>query len=115
MSSLINLTPHGVNICNDKGEHLLTLPPSGTVARVTVTRATAGSLADCGVPLFRTKFGEVQDLPEFDPNNKVLYVVSLVVAQHPDVAGREDIASPGELIRDAAGLAVGCKGLTVYG
>jgi hypothetical protein len=114
MSSLINLTPHAVNICNAQGEPLFTLPRSGTVARVSVTQESAGSLTG-GIPLFRTKFGEVQDLPECDPDNDVVYIVSLVVAQHPAVAGREDIASPGELIRDVNGQPVGCKGLTVYG
>jgi len=56
-----------------------------------------------GVPLTRTTYGEVVE--------GTLYVVSgLVRAAVPE---RTDVASPGELVRDALGVVTGCRGLVV--
>jgi hypothetical protein len=104
-------------VTNAAGELLATFPPSGLIARVAVTREAMGTIAVGGVeiPLFRTEFGELIGLPAVDPDDDVFYVVSAIVAQHPDVVGRGDIASPGDLVRGPDGQPVGCKGLTVYG
>ncbi len=80
---LKNLTPHTVNIVTD--EETITLPPSGTVARVEMTRqqigevhhrrtwplmrtsysgeAKVGSVRTAPIPLYRNTLGEVTGLP----------------------------------------------------
>lgn len=102
---VLNLTPHAINVVTDAGTQ--TFAPSGQVARCASSSAQVGDLN--GIPLFRTKFGEVQGLPE--PQDGVLYVVSALVRQA--VPHRPDVASPGDLVRDEAGNVVGCKGLIV--
>ncbi len=104
---LINLTPHAVNICDDNGDVVLTLPPSGEVARVTTK--TVSKPSDLGFNFATVEYGEVENLPASDYDT--VYVVSGIV--RTACKYRYDIASPGELIRDAAGQPVGCKGLVV--
>lgn len=106
MSTLFNLTPHPITIGT------LTVPPSGTVARVAVTRRQVGSIPledGTTVPAFVPAFGEVTDLPPHQ--NGTILIVSAMVRTHPDVAKRLDVASPGNLVRDAEGRIVGCDGL----
>lgn len=105
MTTLINLTPHAINIIGSAGT--VTVAPSGTVARCSQTSTPAGEVN--GIPLSRTVFGEVQGLPA--PEEGVLLIVSALV--RAALPGRTDLASPGELVRDAAGNPVGCKGLIV--
>ncbi len=59
------------------------------------------------IPVFRTTFGEVEGLPE--PQDDTLYIVSLLVRRARPYRG--DLLSPGQLIRDAEGRPIGCKGL----
>jgi hypothetical protein len=42
----------------------------------------------------------------------VVYVVSTLCAQAPEMAGREDVFAPGEAIRDASGKIIGSQGLS---
>ena len=84
------------------------MPASGTVARCTsltcpITPPTGG------VALVRVVFGEVVGLP--DPTEGVIFIVSGLVRSA--VPHRLDVASPGELVRDAAGAVVGCRNLVV--
>lgn len=102
---IINLTPHVVNVLSASGKLLAAFPADGTVARVSVTRVQAGELA--GLPVFRSEFGAVVGLPE--PTPGVAFVVSALVRLA--LPGRRDLYSPGELVRDAVGLPVGCRGL----
>ena len=119
---LINLTPHALRVySNDGAELLVELPPSGSVARVLVTRVDAGRisvpspLADkaeggtASIGLARSTYGAVTGLPEATADT-VLVVSALVRLALPL---RADLASPRELIRDSAGQPVGCKGLEV--
>jgi hypothetical protein len=103
--TLMNLTPHTIDIRSDLGDLILSVPPSGHVARVSQTLAPVTGLYP-GVTIYRRTFGEVVGLPE--PQGGVDYVVSAMVAA---ASPREDVFSPGELIRDADGKPVGCKGL----
>ena len=104
-----NLTPHTLNIFDAAGEVELTqiAPTSGEIARVSVEYVRAGELS--GLPAFRASYGDVTGLPE--PADGVAYIVSGLVAAAPGVAGREDVFAPGELVRDAKGRPIGCKGL----
>ena len=106
--TIINLTPHTLNIFNADGSVRVDVPPSGEVARVTTSRTQTGEVN--GLPLFTTTFGEVSGLPE--ATEGVIYVVSGLVAAHPSVRDREDVFSPGELVRDEAGKPIGCRGLS---
>jgi len=102
---LINLTPHELKIHG--GEGVVSLPPSGQIARCSVTCSPVGE--HDGVPLSRSETGAVEGLPE--PQDGVIYVVSMVVRSA--VPGRTDVASPGALLRDAEGRPIGCQGLVI--
>lgn len=100
---LVNLTPHELNIHTHEG--VVELPPSGEVARCSVSSEEAGELE--GIPLSRTTLGKVEGLPA--PRPGVWLIVStLVRTACPD---REDLLSPGPLVRDDNGQPIGCRGL----
>lgn len=100
---LVNLTPHVLNIHTPSG--VVSLPPSGQVARCSSVTSPLGEVD--GVPVVSTGFGPVVGLPEAATGTT--YVVSALVAT---AARRGDVLSPGELVRDAEGRPVGCKGLS---
>lgn len=99
--SIINLTPHTVNVGS------VAIPPSGTVARCSQTSTPAGEHE--GVPLATVAYGTVEGLPP--PSPGVLYVVSALVRSA--VPGRTDVASPGDLVRDGSGAVTGCRNLVI--
>lgn len=101
----INLTPHDINIDTDNG--IVTIPCSGKVARCK-TISVLDSRID-GIALYATRFGDVFDLPPMTEN--VLYIVSAMVKQKE--SNRNDLLSPGELVRDEKGNVIGCKGLII--
>lgn len=108
--TLINLTPHTVVIhC---GDTVLTLPSSGLARAVPMTvpydTIVIGNY-DHTITVVTTVLGEVTGLP---PHARgVGYVVSGIVLDHPDTAGRTDLYAPGELIRGSDGQPIGCRGL----
>ena len=124
--AFVNLTPHVLNILTPSGS--VTLPPSGRVLRASAIPVPAGERD--GVPLVRASFGALElvdsatksavpGLPPIVPGTT--YIVSGIcleavageLAATADRSGRNDFAAPGELVRDAAGRPVGCKGLRV--
>lgn len=98
----VNLTPHALNIHTGNG--VVTLAPSGTVARVATVNEEVDDVG--GIPTVRTSFGEVTGLPE--PVEGTVFIVSGMVAS---AAPRGDVMSPGDLVRDESGRPCGCKGL----
>lgn len=102
--NLINLTPHDINITEDRGT--LTVHPSGTIARVTSNIIPRGHSAS-GIQLYTTSYGEVYDLPEPQPG--IFYIVSALVQSA--CTSRKDLVIPCYLIRDN-GNVVGCGGLS---
>ncbi len=82
---MLNLTPHEIVIVRADGS-TLTLPPSGTVARVAVTETVIGELD--GVPVVRTEYGAPIGLPE----EGTPCVVSALV--RTAVPGRAGVYSP---------------------
>lgn len=103
---IVNLTPHTMSIYNEAGDLVTSVPPSGTVARVTTSRTLVGEIG--GVPLYNTTYGTPTDLP--DATDGVIYIVSgLFRAAVPD---RTDVWQPGELLRNEAGQPIGCIGLS---
>lgn len=90
MAKLINLTGHDVVVVDDAGAEILRLPPSGIVARVSVSQEIVGTLN--GVPMVTTVFGKLTGLPE--PQVDTVYVTSTLVAQYAAQEGRKDVVSP---------------------
>lgn len=84
---MLNLTPHPVVIrCPDGGE--VTIPPSGTGARVSTTEKVVGICPETGATIVRRVFGAVQGLP---PEGTPCLVSSLVLAAVP---GRRGVYAP---------------------
>lgn len=132
MSAFRNLTPHEVKVCSpdlwpvhtstgttiSPGEAAMLHPtevhqppawriapdPAGP-ARVAVVEEPAGEHG--GVPLSRPRYGEVTGLPEPEPG--VLLIVSMLVQQA--CPGRDDLVIPSGVIRDDAGVIIGCRSL----
>jgi len=103
---LVNLTPHAVVLHRADGT-TESIPPSGTVARVTQVATRVGSVS--GVPVVTTRPGPVTGLPDFEVDDGAGYIVSaLVRIALPD---RIDLFSPSELVRDITGAVVGCRSL----
>jgi len=95
-------------VIGEEGQVVLTLakPTEGTIIpRVSTSSEKTGEI--CGVPIFKTVFGAVEGLPE-----KAEGVYLLVSALVRTASGRDDLLSPGELVRDSEGKPVGCKGLS---
>lgn len=103
----INLTPHEINVVNPCV--IITIPPSGTVARVSVSRQViwkAETEGGFGIPIFVPSFGNVENLPE--PHNNTYFIVSTLV--RTALPHRLDLISPGNLVRDDNGNVIGCDG-----
>jgi hypothetical protein len=97
-----NLTPHAIVIVGGP-----TFVPCGIVARCAQISAPAGEFD--GVPLTSVAFGDVENLPA--PEAGVLLIVSALV--RTAFPNRTDLVSPGDLVRDAKGVVIGCKSLVV--
>jgi hypothetical protein len=105
--NLINLTPHAVNICG------VTIQPSGVVARV-AERSDVVNEVDVGgirIPIVRRTFGDVTGLPPSQADT--MYIVSALVAQAAGAAGRDDVVSPADFIRDEGGRVIGANALAL--
>lgn len=106
---LINLTPHLVRIVTPTS--VVEVPPSGSIARVAVTRTARSPIGACvqsdAIPVYAVQFGAVEGLP--DAVDGTLLIVSAIVAGR---SPRSDVFSPGELVRGPDGQPTGCLGLT---
>jgi hypothetical protein len=103
MGDLINLTPHDIKVKTQDG--FVTIPKSGQIARVDVSRSATVLLND--IQIFKPTFGNVIGLPPVQ-DGKAYIVSAMVRGAVPD---RIDVVSPGILIRDGDGNVVGCDGL----
>lgn len=108
MVRFVNLTPHDVIVVGEDGKEILRIPVSGIVARVMTKQEVVDEIN--GIPVVRTKFGEVIDMPEPQPDT--VFIVSTLVAQA--LAGtRDDIVapdtSPQGAVRDEQGRIIGVK------
>lgn len=102
----LNLTPHTLNVhSHNPSDPQFKIEPSGEVARVQDKYTIKGHVE--GIPIYNVTYGDVEGLPE--PQDGVFYIVSgQTKAAVPE---REDVLSPGELIRDENGRPIGCRGL----
>ena len=107
---IVNLTPHALNLmpAGPTGP-VVTIPPSGIVARCATSRVQVASITVDGisVPVNQTRFGEVSDLP--DPQPDTIYVVSALVAQA--VPYRQDVFIVDDAVRDEQGRIIGARAL----
>jgi len=98
----VNLTPHAINVMHDSG-HVVTIQPDGTVARVSMAGMHVANIG--GFDISRQSPGPVVGLPA--PTDGVMWIVSAMVRTAcPD---RLDVVSPGDLVRNDAGVIVGCR------
>ena len=110
MTQLVNLTPHDVKVIFEDGT-TLSIPTSGTVARVATSNDTVGGvMTEAGtIPVKAVTYGEVTGLPDYDPEKSQYFLVSsLVAARVPD---RRDVLVPGDFVRDEKGNIIGCRSL----
>ena len=108
MTTLMNLTPHDVVIVRDGAPNIV-LPRGHKVPRVLASHRPVGDVH--GIPCMRAEYGEAVDLPPYDREADMLYIVSAMV--RAAAPGRTDLASPGDLVRDATGVVLGCRWLVV--
>jgi len=101
----LNLTPHPLTILS--GDVTTHLPVSGNAPRLSVERESLGTVGD--FPIVRSTMGAPTGLP--DAEDGVVLIVSALVAEHPGLASRDDLAYPGEAVRDETGKITGAKGL----
>lgn len=105
---IINLTPHDVVVRLETGEEH-TFPVSGETTRVQTHAETVGDVG--GIEIVSQTYGEIEGLPE--PQEGVLYLVSLVVRQAAQEQGRLDVispdTSPAGAIRNESGQIVAVK------
>lgn len=102
MTKIMNMTPHAITFVQEGGN--IVIEPSGTVARVAAKTVQTGEIIN-GIPVTRTEFGEVEDLPA--PEEGTVFIVSSMVAGR--VPDRTDVFIPNESVRDDAGRIIGCK------
>ena len=111
MINLVNLTPHDIIFVGEDNTPILTVNPSGQLARVTVKTVPVGELNVKGVkiPVTTSSFGDVIGLP--DEEEGTAYIVSLAVinALHKKGVNRADLFIPNESIRNEKGQVIGCK------
>lgn len=99
--NIINLTPHTVHDFDSNNKFL----PSGTVARVSVSRQCV-FISEDGIKFYSPSFGEVVNLPH--EKEGVALIVSAMVRNA--LPNRRDLISPGPLERNDAGEVIGCCG-----
>lgn len=101
----VNMTPHPITIV--EGEQSTVYPVGGPAPRLAVEREALGKVG--GISVVRSKMGDPTGLPQ--QRDGVIVIVSALVAEHPSVSSRTDLAYPGEAIRDTDGKIVGARGL----
>lgn len=103
--NIVNLTPHTINFLDGDNNPVLTVEPSGVIARARQTRTPCGTVA--GIPVNRCAYGTVQGLPE--PAKETIYVVSSITAQAcPE---REDVYIVDNSVRNEDGRIIGVRAL----
>jgi hypothetical protein len=108
--NLVNLTPHALNLMPEGPDGpMVTIPPSGQVARCAVDWVQVNTVAVDGitVPVNQTQFGSISDLP--DPQPDTIFVVSALVAQA--VPERLDVFIVDDTVRDDQGRIIGARAL----
>lgn len=104
MTTFINLTPHDITLVANDGDTLV-IKKSGDIARLSSQNIVVDTWDN--IPLVRTTFGDTTGLP--DKKHNTFFIVSALVRQAN--SDRDDLVSPGDLVRDDGGNVIGCKNL----
>ena len=107
MATLINLTPHLLNIIAADGSTVYIPPDGNRIARVASTSSIVATVN--GINISRQTFGKVVDLP--DAQDDVVFIVSRMVKDR--VPDRDDVVVYGNPIRDTDGKIIGAWGLSL--
>jgi len=112
-----NFTPHELSI-HDGSFVMLTrtvtvYPVAGPAPRLDVAREQLGSLSIDGTTTEHAVVRSVMGSPTGLPSEVegTILIVSALVAEHPSLADRQDIAYPGEALRDGEGKVIGAQGI----
>lgn len=106
---LKNLTPHEVCIYKLNGttpDLDVVIEAGEEVARVSCEYVKVDKKVE-GVDVYRNVFGEVNGLPDYEEG--VYLLVSTMVRETLPL--RNDLVSPGQLLRNDKGEVIGCLGL----
>ncbi len=103
--NIINLTPHPITFMDCENDIIEIVEPSDKIARLKTDTAIIGWIND--IPITKTVFGKVENLP--DPKDNTVYILSSLVAKA--VNDRDDVFIPNESVRDEKGRIIGCKSL----
>lgn len=111
MTNFVNLTPHPITFVDYDDNPVLTVPASGTIARVAATTMGAGTLTVEGnvIPVHDVVYGEVTGLPDYDESSDAAYIVSGMVAAA--ISNRPDVYVPDDFVRDPDGKIIGARGV----
>ena len=109
--TIINLTPHPINIIDEEGNIIKVFESAG-VARATQEDAEIGTLE--GIPIIETTFGKIVDLPEYSQGT--YYIVSAITAKAASLSGRStrDLLLTGKTVRNSDGQIISCQALARY-
>ena len=101
----VNLTPHDISlVVNGK---TTVFPKTDTVARCEVIRHKCNVID--GIPIYATRLGNAINLPPMEEGK--LFIVSALVKDREYT--RHDLVSPGNLLRNEAGVVIGCEGFNI--
>ena len=103
--NFVNLTPHPLTIKKNDGT-ILELEV-GDFVRATQTQNKVKEIDN--INFYETVYGKVEGLPE--PQENTIYIVSLITKMA--CQERDDLVTPGNLIRNEEGAIVGCEGLNM--
>ena len=104
--TIVNATPHDVNIVDATGAPVRTYPKSNVSIRLAVATVDTEPLED-GTPTSVTQYGEAEGLPDFQEGT--FYIVSQLVKNA--LPNRTDLLVPAQVLRNEAGQIVGCQSL----
>ena len=109
--TIINLTPHPINIVDEEGNVIKVFESAG-VARAAQEDVEIGTLE--GISIIETTFGEIVDLPEYSQGT--YYIVSAITAKAASLSGRStlDLLLTGKTVRNSDGQIIGCQALARY-
>lgn len=103
--NFVNLTPHPLTIKKNDGT-ILELEV-GDFVRATQTQNKVKEIDN--INFYETVYGKVEGLPKSQEGT--IYIVSLITKMAcPE---RDDLVTPGNLIRNEEGAIVGCEGLNM--
>ena len=110
-TQLINLTPHDIVFVDGDNNPVLTVAPSGQLARVSVKTVPVGELNVMGVkiPITTSSFGDVTGLPDEEDGTAFIVSLAVINALHKQGINRSDLYIPNESIRNDKGQVIGCK------